>query len=65
MCFFYNQSCDRYQSLAYCVKPGANISAHEEYCGRSSIVISKATRNTLLKVLLLHRKNNEKLLIFY
>ena len=54
MCFFYNQSCDRYQSLAYCVKPSANISAHEEYCGRSSIVISKATRNTLLKVLLLH-----------
>ena len=64
--FFYNQSCDRFQRLAYCVKSSANISTHEEYFGRSFIVISKSTRNTLLKVLLLlYQKNSENLSLFY
>lgn len=46
------------------IKPSANISIHEEYYGRSPIVISKATRSPLLKVLLFYRKNNESLSLF-
>lgn len=61
---FHNHSCDRFQSSVHCVKPSANISIHEEYYGRSPIVISKAKRSPLLKVLLFYRKNNENLSLF-
>lgn len=56
---FYNPSCYRLQSVNKCVRPSINISTNRG--GRLSIVIGKATRNSLLKVLLLHQKKSENL----
>ena len=61
-----------YFDLPECVKPsviiwhsGRSSNVADQYCGRSSNVISKAKKNTLLKELLFYRKNREYLSLFY
>ena len=62
--FHYKFNC-KYQSLAFCVRDSMEIDTLSQSPGRSSFLACKALTDFPLKVLLLYRKSNGDLALFY